>query len=153
MPFTVHAVVTNSDLEFSTTSIDFGCATIYESVKHTVTLTNQSILPQQFGFVGIPEVSSLICSTCTFLCPRSDCNDPPPFFWQYVDVQPNDGFGTLLPLETIDLDIIYQPKKAQEVTFDLTCKSLINRLALPGCHEPWPIVSRSEVWFSVLQSL
>ena len=57
VPFSVHAVVTNSDLEFDKTNIDFGCCTIYEAVKTTVTLTNHSILPQQFGFVGIPEVS------------------------------------------------------------------------------------------------
>ena len=48
-------------------------------------------------------------------------------FLQYVDVQPNDGFGTLLPLETIELDIVFQPKKAREFSFELTCKSLINR--------------------------
>ncbi|ELU13530.1 hypothetical protein CAPTEDRAFT_225037, partial [Capitella teleta] len=100
VPFTVHAVVTNSDIEFSTMNIDFGCATIHEAVKKTVTFTNKSILPQQFGFVGIPS---------------------------YIDVQPNDGFGTLLPKETIDLDIIFQPRKAQQFNFDLTCKSLINR--------------------------
>ena len=47
--------------------------------------------------------------------------------FQYVDVQPNDGFGTLLPLETVELDIIFQPKKSGEFNFELTCKSLINR--------------------------
>ncbi|CAH1773330.1 unnamed protein product [Owenia fusiformis] len=100
VPFVVHAVVTNTDLQFDTTDIDFGHSTIYESVKHTVKLTNHSILAQQFGFVGLP---------------------------QYVDVQPNDGFGTLLPLETIELDIIFSPSKARDYNFELTCKSLINR--------------------------
>ena len=56
VPFTVHAVVTTSDLEFDVTDIDFGHCTIYESVKATVLLTNKSILPQQFGFMGIPQV-------------------------------------------------------------------------------------------------
>ena len=46
---------------------------------------------------------------------------------QYVDVQPNDGFGTLLPLETIELDILFSAKKAKEYSFELTCKSGINR--------------------------
>ena len=46
---------------------------------------------------------------------------------QYVEVQPDDGFGTLLPLETIDLDIIFSPKKAKEYKFELNCKSIINR--------------------------
>ena len=48
-------------------------------------------------------------------------------FVQYVDVQPNDGFGTLLPLETIELDILFSAKKAKEYSFELTCKSGINR--------------------------
>lgn len=46
---------------------------------------------------------------------------------QYVDVQPNDGFGTILPLETLQLDVIFQPTKAKEYSFELVCKSEINR--------------------------
>jgi hypothetical protein len=43
-------------MEFDTTEIDFGDCTIYESAKTTIKLTNKSILPQEFGFVGHPEV-------------------------------------------------------------------------------------------------
>ena len=57
VPFVVHAIVTNSDLEFSVTDIDFGHCTIYESTRTTIQLTNKSILPQEFGFMGLPEVS------------------------------------------------------------------------------------------------
>lgn len=46
---------------------------------------------------------------------------------QYVDIQPNDGFGTILPLETLQLDVIFQPIKAKEYRFELICKSEINR--------------------------
>ncbi|GFR64636.1 cilia- and flagella-associated protein 74 [Elysia marginata] len=98
--FTVQAVVTTSDLEFDVSNIDFGFCTIHESVKRTVKLTNHSILPQQFGFIGLPE---------------------------YMEVQPNDGFGTLLPLETLELDVIFSPNKAREYKLDLVCRSLINR--------------------------
>ncbi|XP_071479048.1 cilia- and flagella-associated protein 74-like, partial [Diadema antillarum] len=100
VPFTICSVVTSSDFEFDVDSIDFGFCTIYESVIVTVKLTNKSVLSQKFGFVNLPE---------------------------YVDVQPNEGFGTLLPFETIELDIIFSAKKAKEYTFDLTCKSGINR--------------------------
>ncbi|XP_070561828.1 cilia- and flagella-associated protein 74-like isoform X2 [Ptychodera flava] len=100
VPFIVHAVVTTSDLEFDTEFIDFGFCSIYESVVTTVKLTNKSILSQSFGFVNLPD---------------------------YVDVQPNDGFGTLLPIETLELDIIFNAKKAKEYNFELTCKSGINR--------------------------
>ena len=57
--YTVHAVVTNSDMEFSTNFIDFGFATIHESVIASVKLTNKSILSQKFGFVNLPDVSIL----------------------------------------------------------------------------------------------
>lgn len=53
---TVHAIVTTSDLEISPMQIDFGYCTIYEAVQTNVMLTNKSILPQEFGFVGLPEV-------------------------------------------------------------------------------------------------
>lgn len=36
------------------------------------------------------------------------------WFWlQTIDVQPNDGFGTLLPLESYDVDIMFNAKKAK----------------------------------------
>ncbi|XP_067826189.1 cilia- and flagella-associated protein 74 [Heptranchias perlo] len=100
VPFTVHAIVTSSDLEIDQQKIDFGPCSIYESVWTTVRLTNKSILSQEFGFIGIPE---------------------------YVDVQPNDGFGVLLPLETMNIDIFFKAKQAKEYTFELICKSEINR--------------------------
>lgn len=100
VPFTVTAVVTSSDMEFDVQEIDFGYCTIYESSQTTIKLTNRSILPQKFGFVGHPD---------------------------YVEVQPNDGFGTLLPLETIELAVIFSPDRAKEFKFELNCKSLINR--------------------------
>ncbi|XP_043918878.1 cilia- and flagella-associated protein 74 isoform X1 [Protopterus annectens] len=98
--FTVHAVVTTSDLQFDKTEVDFGYCSIYESVQTSIQLTNKSILPQEFGFLGIPE---------------------------YVDVQPNDGFGTILPMETLNIDLIFKANKAKEYSFDIICKSGINR--------------------------
>ncbi|XP_073247249.1 cilia- and flagella-associated protein 74-like [Porites lutea] len=100
VPFKVRAVVTSSDIEFNMQDIDFGFCTVYESVRRTVTITNKSVLPQPFGFCGVPDT---------------------------VDVQPNDGFGTLLPLESFDLDIMFNAKKAKEYEFDLTCKTGIGR--------------------------
>jgi len=60
VPFTISAVVTTSDLEFSVNSIDFGHCTIYEAVTKSIELTNHSMLPQEFGFVGLPEVDSTL---------------------------------------------------------------------------------------------
>ena len=64
VPFTVHAVVTTSDIEFDVTDVDFDHCTIYEAVHKTVKLTNKSILSQRFGFVGIPEVDNKHTSFC-----------------------------------------------------------------------------------------
>ncbi|OWK55773.1 Cilia- and flagella-associated protein 74 [Lonchura striata] len=104
--FTVHAIVTTSDLEISPAQINFGYCTIYEAVQANVTLTNKSILPQEFGFVGLPE---------------------------FVEVQPNYGFGIILPLESLTLDIIFKATKAKEYSFELTCKTEINRQFKLSC--------------------
>ncbi|XP_073675909.1 cilia- and flagella-associated protein 74 [Garra rufa] len=106
-PFMVHAVITSSDLQFNHTEVDFGHCSIYESAQITVRLTNSSLLPQEFGFVGNPK---------------------------FIDIQPNDGFGTLLPLQCMDIYLIFSPSKAGEYNFTLTCKTSINRDFLLSCH-------------------
>ncbi len=58
--FTVHAVVTSSDLRFDHTEVDFGHCSINESAQIAVRLTNCSLLAQEFGFVGIPKVSTIL---------------------------------------------------------------------------------------------
>ncbi|KAK9515636.1 hypothetical protein VZT92_026264 [Zoarces viviparus] len=98
--FTVHAVVTSSDLQFDRTEVDFGFCSIHQSVKSSVRLTNLSLLPQDFGFLGVPEC---------------------------IELQPNDGFGTLLPQETLEIDLMFSANKAKEYHFQLSCKSGINR--------------------------
>ncbi|XP_036034939.1 cilia- and flagella-associated protein 74 isoform X15 [Onychomys torridus] len=105
--FTVQAIVTTSDLEISPLEISFGYCTIYEAIRTEISLSNLSLLPQEFGFVGLPK---------------------------YVDIQPNDGFGTILPLETLQLDVIFQPIKAKEYRFELVCKSEINRCFKVSCQ-------------------
>ncbi|XP_047218154.1 cilia- and flagella-associated protein 74 isoform X5 [Girardinichthys multiradiatus] len=107
VPFTVQAIVTSSDLQFDQTEVDFGSCSVYHLVRSSVRLTNMSLLPQDFGFVAVPE---------------------------FIEVQPNDGFGTLLPQETLEIDLIFGPKKAKEYNFQLCCKSGINRDFLLSCH-------------------
>nr|XP_028596751.1 LOW QUALITY PROTEIN: cilia- and flagella-associated protein 74 [Podarcis muralis] len=123
--FTVHAIVTTSDLEIRPTEVDFGFCSIYEAVQTTITLTNKAILPQEFGFVKLPE---------------------------FVEIQPNDGFGMLLPLEQLQLDIIFKAQRAKEYSFELTCKTEINRefklsCKAVGVHPPLEL-SHTLVQFS-----
>ncbi|KAG7255510.1 hypothetical protein CRUP_032341, partial [Coryphaenoides rupestris] len=99
VPFTVHAVVTTSDLRFDPAEVDFGHCSIHECVRTSVRLSNLSLLPQDYGFLGVP---------------------------QFMEVQPNDGFGTLLPLETLEVEILFSARKAKEYSFTLTCRSGIN---------------------------
>ena len=46
---------------------------------------------------------------------------------QCVDVQPNDGFGTILPQETISLDLMFSANKPRDYSFELTCLNHLNR--------------------------
>ena len=46
-------------------------------------MTNHCLLPQLFGFVSLPD---------------------------FVTIQPNDGFGTLLPGETLHLEAVVHAK-------------------------------------------
>ncbi|CAF3515844.1 unnamed protein product [Rotaria socialis] len=100
VPFSISAILTTSDLQFDVEQIDFGCCTTAESVLAKVQLKNNSLLAQPFGFINLPD---------------------------YIHVQPNDGFGTLLPEETIDLHILFSPSATKEYRCTLTCKTLVNR--------------------------
>ncbi|XP_041954743.1 cilia- and flagella-associated protein 74 isoform X2 [Alosa sapidissima] len=107
IPIMVHAVVTTSDLEFEHTELDFGHCSVRESVKLSLRLTNRSLLPQDFGFLGVPKC---------------------------IDVQPGDGFGTLLPLETLELDVMFSPQTAGDYSFQLTCRTGANRVVCVQCR-------------------
>lgn len=100
MSFTVLAYITPSELTFYPPVLDFDYCTTHESIYCTLTVTNTSIVPQQFGFIDIP-----------------DC----------VAIQPGDGFGELLPTESLDLDVTFSARKPRDYVFDLVCKSGLNK--------------------------
>ncbi|CAH8441740.1 unnamed protein product [Schistosoma turkestanicum] len=102
----VDAVITTTDLVLSPNPINFGCAEIHETVVTRLSITNNSLLPQNFGIVELPE---------------------------FVDIQPNDGFGVILGKETIELEVLFQPKKAKDYHFSLVCKSGIGRTFTTEC--------------------
>lgn len=100
VPFTVTARVTSSELQFSPEAIDFGPCTTHESVVASLQITNLSVLHQKFGFVNLPAC---------------------------VEVQPNDGFGHLLPRESVTVDVIFSAKKPKDYSFELICKTGIDK--------------------------
>lgn len=53
----VDAVITTTDLVLSPNPINFGFAEIHETVVTRLLITNNSLLPQNFGIVELPEVS------------------------------------------------------------------------------------------------
>ena len=56
MRFNILATLTTPSLEFGTSQMDFGCCGTQESVKCALDVTNKSLLPQQVGFIGLPNV-------------------------------------------------------------------------------------------------
>lgn len=79
----IMANITHTGITLSSEAFHFGDVSIYESAVAKLTLTNQSDLPQVFGFVGVPDV---------------------------VTIQPGDGFGQLLPRESLTLDVVFSPQ-------------------------------------------
>ncbi len=96
----VSATVTPSEITFNTHSINFGPCTTHESVTATLQLTNTSLLPQSFGFVSLPAC---------------------------IDVQPGDGFGEILPQETLTVDVVFSASKPREYSFELTVKTALDK--------------------------
>ncbi|XP_055021585.1 cilia- and flagella-associated protein 74 [Boleophthalmus pectinirostris] len=104
---TVSAVLTSSDLSLDLSLLDFGPCSVHQAGRSRVHLSNLSLLPQDFGFCNVPE---------------------------FLEVQPDHGFGTLLPQETLPIDLIFRPKKVQSYNFQLSCKTGLNRDLLLSCR-------------------
>lgn len=65
-------------------------------------------------------------SVCLCVYHIQVCNDYiSHFFFQFVSIQPNYGFGALLPREEVTLEILYSPTSecAGHHKFSLTCKT------------------------------
>lgn len=80
----VCAHITPAHVQVSVDLLDFGRVSTHESVVRRVRLTNHSALPQAFGFTGLPT---------------------------WLTVQPDEGFGTLLPFESLACDVVFSPPR------------------------------------------
>lgn len=99
----VHANVTPGDIEVSTNYIDFGRVSFTETVVYPISVTNTSALPQEFAITNCPD---------------------------FIFIQPNSGFGILLPFETINVDIICCPQRHPHDDDDLPLHCTL--------HVEWP---------------
>lgn len=103
--FVIRAQLTSTDLLFDPPSLDFGDCVMSEQTGLRLLVTNPGRLPQAFGFVGLPPG---------------------------LQVSPNDGYGYVLPGETIERVVSLQPAIPGPQTCTLTAKSLSGRtFALP----------------------
>lgn len=98
--FLLRAQVTSSDLIFEPPSLDFGSCIMNENTALVLRITNPSTLPQTFGFQG-----------------------PMPG----VTISPNDGFGHILPGETLERIVSFQPSIPGPQSLVITARTLAGR--------------------------
>ena len=98
--FRMKSKLTTSDILFDPPSIQFGPCYTDRTVSYPIKITNKSALPQKFGFVKLPRE---------------------------ITVPYQDGFGTLLPYETVERNILFSPSSAIESNFNLTMSTYMNR--------------------------
>jgi hypothetical protein len=92
----LEALLTPGTLSLSERLLDFGDCYTCQGTTRVLTLRNEGLVPQRFGFVNTPPELS---------------------------VSPWDGFGTLLPLESQDLDITLAPSTAESKELKLTLRT------------------------------
>ena len=97
--FVVKSLVTASTIEVSEKIIDFGKVYVGQKTSKIIKLRNTSMLPQKIAFVRLKKE---------------------------FQVQPNDGFAVMLPLEEMEFEIFFGPLSAIEYRLDLTLMTSFN---------------------------
>ncbi|GIL67303.1 hypothetical protein Vafri_20688, partial [Volvox africanus] len=105
--FSLRAQVTHTDLVFEPPSLDFGDCVMAERTALRLIIRNTGRLPQTFGFVGLPSG---------------------------LRVNPNDGFGHVLPGESLERLVSFQPPIAGPQSFSITAKTLAGRSFTLPCR-------------------
>lgn len=100
VPFTLRAQLTNTDLTFDPPILDFGDCVLSERTALQLSITNPGRLPQTFGFIGLPPG---------------------------LQLSPNDGYGYVLPGETLQRTVSFQPPIAGPQTFSMSARTLAGR--------------------------
>ncbi|DBA92223.1 hypothetical protein WJX77_001787 [Trebouxia sp. C0004] len=97
--------LTSTRISFQPSHLDFGECNLMEKTGVTVQVTNHSTLPQKYGFGRLPKG---------------------------VSISPGDGYGMLLPLETICLTPSFMPSLTGPYNFQLECQTPLNtKFSLP----------------------
>jgi hypothetical protein len=88
----LRAELSTNNVTFDPPQLDFGLAYMDYAYRQKFTVTNAGGLPQEFAFVRLPPS---------------------------IRIEPSDGFGVLLPYESVDLYAVYKApplKPGTEVT-------------------------------------
>lgn len=97
--FTITGKLSSGEVTWEPAVVDFGNCYTTQSASASLAITNHSDLPQKFAFVGLPVE---------------------------VTVVPNEGFGTLLPKETVHVTLQFSPTSATEHRMSLTLTTSMN---------------------------
>ena len=98
--FVICARMTTSKLLFDPPTIRFPPCLTTQEISIPLTITNESDLPQRYGFIDLPSC---------------------------ITVSPDDGFGTVLPNDSVTRNVVYGPKSAVAHSMNLTLKTSLNR--------------------------
>eukprot|EP00817_Percolomonadidae_sp_ATCC50343_P006690 CAMPEP_0117423996 /NCGR_PEP_ID=MMETSP0758-20121206/4509_1 /TAXON_ID=63605 /ORGANISM="Percolomonas cosmopolitus, Strain AE-1 (ATCC 50343)" /LENGTH=1268 /DNA_ID=CAMNT_0005207521 /DNA_START=876 /DNA_END=4678 /DNA_ORIENTATION=- len=105
--FTLESDLTTDVLDIEPREIDFGKCSIDEAIQLPLIITNNSLLQQEFGFIRTPD---------------------------FITISPNDGFTSILPGETMTLQVTFKPLSAIDYHFRLRLKSHRNVEINIPCH-------------------
>lgn len=98
--FSIRVQLTSSDLTFSPGTLSFGDCIIAERTELLLHLNNASALTQEYGFLDLPRG---------------------------VKIEPNAGFGTILPGQSQPKRVTFTPEFAGAQRFTLQCTTLCRR--------------------------
>jgi hypothetical protein len=104
--FDLNAVIVSSKLAIEPNMINFGKCSVDECISVPISIKNESLLPQKFGFINLPPE---------------------------VQVTPNDGYATIYKHETLNCNIRFSPSAAIDYHFKLTCKTDRNESFIVSC--------------------
>lgn len=102
VPFKLRFQPTTTDLYLTPSMLDFGKVPLNESAGVYLTITNPSLLPQKFSFGSKLPLG--------------------------LSISPNEGYGSVLPGESLQLLAKFQPPISGLQYFGVTCRTLAGRV-------------------------
>jgi len=119
--FKVQSYVTPATVELSTPKLDFGTVYVNQFSTAKLSLRNTSMLPQKVAFVRLKKE---------------------------ITISPNEGFGVLLPNESLHFEVSFCPILPVPYSFDLVVQTSVNdtyKIKVTGNGVDSPILMSNSV--------